>query len=180
MDIKRKTCDIGTWKKRLFLDISSTNMYTCPIALPVRQNPQHRNLCFCCSLNRGTWTSLKEFLDQLWTTLHDKHFPPWTGNISLCISFALCPAHKKCSTEHHSSLAHSSSMAGILTTETSLWTCTCTSATWTSHEAGLCSYLVIHIENLLRPLQLFYFHLWPVYWLSIILVAIIGIEPEPS
>jgi hypothetical protein len=27
-------------------------------------------------------------------------------------------------------------------------------------------FLMIHIENLLRPLQLFYFHLWPVYWLS--------------
>jgi hypothetical protein len=27
------------------------------------------------------------------------------------------------------------------------------------HEAGLCCYLVIHIETLLRPLQLFYFHL---------------------
>jgi hypothetical protein len=25
-DIKRKTCDIRTWKKRLFLDISSTNI----------------------------------------------------------------------------------------------------------------------------------------------------------
>jgi hypothetical protein len=32
------------------------------------------------------------------------------------------------------------------------------------HEAGLCCYLVIHIENLLRPLQLFYFQLWPIYW----------------
>jgi hypothetical protein len=36
------------------------------------------------------------------------------------------------------------------------------------HEAGLCCYLVIYIENPLRPLQLFYFHLWPVYWLSLI------------
>jgi hypothetical protein len=36
------------------------------------------------------------------------------------------------------------------------------------HEAGLCCYLVIHIENLLRPLQLFYFHFWPIYWLSLI------------
>jgi hypothetical protein len=36
------------------------------------------------------------------------------------------------------------------------------------HEAGLCCYLVIHTENLLRPLQLFYFHLWPIYWLSIV------------
>jgi hypothetical protein len=36
------------------------------------------------------------------------------------------------------------------------------------HEAGLCCYLVIHIANLLRPLQLFYFHLWPIYWFSIL------------
>jgi hypothetical protein len=35
------------------------------------------------------------------------------------------------------------------------------------HEAGLCCYLVIHIENLLHPLKLFYFHLGPIYWLSI-------------
>jgi hypothetical protein len=35
-------------------------------------------------------------------------------------------------------------------------------------EAGLCCYLVIHTENLLCPLQMFYFHLWPTYWLSFI------------
>jgi hypothetical protein len=34
------------------------------------------------------------------------------------------------------------------------------------HEAGPCCYLVIHIENLLHRLQLFYFNLWPIYWLS--------------
>jgi hypothetical protein len=28
MDIKLKTCDIQTWKKHLFLDISSTNIDT--------------------------------------------------------------------------------------------------------------------------------------------------------
>jgi hypothetical protein len=27
------------------------------------------------------------------------------------------------------------------------------------HETGLCCYLVIHIGNLLRPVELFYFHL---------------------
>jgi hypothetical protein len=37
-----------------------------------------------------------------------------------------------------------------------------------SHEAGLCCYLTIQIGNLLRPLQLFYFHLWPIYWLSLL------------
>jgi hypothetical protein len=36
------------------------------------------------------------------------------------------------------------------------------------HEAGQCCYLVLYIENLLRPLQLFYFHLWPIYWLSLV------------
>jgi hypothetical protein len=36
------------------------------------------------------------------------------------------------------------------------------------HEAGLCCYLMIHIENLLRPLQLFYFHLLPIYRLSLV------------
>jgi hypothetical protein len=36
------------------------------------------------------------------------------------------------------------------------------------HEAGLCCYLVMHIENLLCPLQLFYFHLWLIYWLSLV------------
>jgi hypothetical protein len=33
------------------------------------------------------------------------------------------------------------------------------------HYAGLCCYLVTQIENLLRLLQLFCFHLWPIYWL---------------
>jgi hypothetical protein len=36
------------------------------------------------------------------------------------------------------------------------------------HDAGLCCYLVVHVENLSHPLQLFYFHLWPIYWLSLI------------
>jgi hypothetical protein len=39
------------------------------------------------------------------------------------------------------------------------------------HEAGLCCYIVITIEDLLRPLQLFYFHLWPIYWLSHVVLS---------
>jgi hypothetical protein len=38
------------------------------------------------------------------------------------------------------------------------------------HEAGLCCYIVIHIENLLCPLLLLYLHLWPIYWLSLVLL----------
>jgi hypothetical protein len=37
------------------------------------------------------------------------------------------------------------------------------------HEAGLCCYLVIHIENLLHQLQLFYCYLWHICWLSVVL-----------
>jgi hypothetical protein len=40
------------------------------------------------------------------------------------------------------------------------------------HEVGMCCYLEIHIVNLLRPLQLFYFHLWHIYWLSIVLIEV--------
>jgi hypothetical protein len=36
------------------------------------------------------------------------------------------------------------------------------------HEAGLCFYLVIHTENVLHQLRLFYFHLFPIYWLSLV------------
>jgi hypothetical protein len=36
------------------------------------------------------------------------------------------------------------------------------------HEAGPRCYLVTCIEKLLLPLQLFYFHLWPIYWLSVV------------
>jgi hypothetical protein len=34
-------------------------------------------------------------------------------------------------------------------------------------EAGPCCYLVIHIENVLRPLQMFYFHLWSILTLPL-------------
>jgi hypothetical protein len=45
MDIWRKTCDIRTWGRHLFLDISSAKYwYNYLIALPVRRNPRNRNL----------------------------------------------------------------------------------------------------------------------------------------
>jgi hypothetical protein len=44
------------------------------------------------------------------------------------------------------------------------------------NEAGLCCYLVIHIGNLLRPLQVFYFHLRHIYWLSLLVLQYSIIE----
>jgi hypothetical protein len=93
MDIKRKTRDIRTWKKHLFLDISCTY----PIALPVHRNPQHRSLLTVVSATSQSpfhhlrlRTSLREFLEPV-----VKSFMPQTLPISLWISFALSPfAHK--------------------------------------------------------------------------------------
>jgi hypothetical protein len=68
-----------------------------------------------------------------------------------------------------SSVAHSSSTVAILTTETSLLNMSIRFVYPGYHDSGLCCYLVIHTENLLRPSQLFYFHLWHIYCLSFVL-----------
>jgi hypothetical protein len=77
------------------------------------------------------------------------------------ISFALSPyVPKKRTTECCSLVVHSWSMVAILTTETS-----------PEHANACllprlsCSWTVLHTENLFHLLQLFYFHLWPIYWL---------------
>jgi hypothetical protein len=45
MDIKRETCDIPTWGKTFISrHILHQHWYTCPIAVTVRRNPQHRSL----------------------------------------------------------------------------------------------------------------------------------------
>jgi hypothetical protein len=80
------------------------------------------------------------------STVNTKHF---FNNILL---------PKKRTTERYSSVVYSSSTVAILTIET----CARAFAIWTS-EADLCCYLVIHVESLLLPLQLFYFRLWPIY-----------------
>jgi hypothetical protein len=54
--------------------------------------------------------------------------------------------------DHCSSVEHWSTVA-ILTTKTGIWMRVCYVD---CHESGLCCYPLIHIENVLRPLQLFY------------------------
>jgi hypothetical protein len=139
-------------------------------------HPLHN--CFCRNLSRATWsgvicdfrTPLSEFLDPVvnrftrWTfpTVNMKHF---FMNI-LCIE-SFCP--QKTQKQLCSSVGHSSSTVTILTTATSLRTMRMCVCYLYCHETGLCCYLVIDIETLLRPLQLFYFRLWSVYWLFLVL-----------
>jgi hypothetical protein len=104
------------------------------------------------------------FSTQLWTALRDKHFYRKRETFLYEYPLHWVFAHRKHTTER------SSSAVDILTTETSLWIFACASATsiflWEKiiintkrrrqcpsgcyldcHEAGLCCYLVIHMEN---------------------------------
>jgi hypothetical protein len=164
MDIKRKTCDIRTWQKKNVIsrNILHQHWYTCPIALPVRRNPQHRSLCFCRNLNKATWsgifcdfrTSLREFLDPIVIRFTRQTLPTVNRIISLWISFALSPfAHKGRTTERCSSVAYSSKRHfDYWNQPLNMLMRVCY---LDYHETGLCCYLAIHIENLLRPLQCF-------------------------
>jgi hypothetical protein len=81
MDVRRKTCDIRTWEKHLFLDISSSRS----VALPVRRNPQHRSLLtvVISQFRTSVLTSLSsakglirfsvQFLTALRGSFHRKH-----------------------------------------------------------------------------------------------------------
>jgi hypothetical protein len=81
MDIKRKTCDIQTWKKTFTSwHILQQCWYTCHITLPVHWNQQHRSLL----------TFLSHFHISLSTSLSSaKRLPPscellYATNTSRC------------------------------------------------------------------------------------------------
>jgi hypothetical protein len=170
--------DIRTWKRTFISRHTHQHWYTSPIALPVHRNPQHKSLSFCRNLNTATWSdviyvfrkSLREFLDpvvnrftrQTFSTVNKEHF---IMNI-LCIE----------------SFAHRSANKTLLFGSTPLkhgrlfdyWNQPLNMRMGVCYldcyETRLRCYLVIYIENLLHPLQLIYFHLWPVYWLSLVWV----------
>jgi hypothetical protein len=104
MDIKSKTCDIRT-KRITFISRHILHqhwyVYTCPIALPVRRNPQHTSLlavvsttsappfhplrhqrCVCNPVNRFTRQTLPTVNTKYFfmNTLYIEHFCPqkWT------------------------------------------------------------------------------------------------------
>jgi hypothetical protein len=149
--------------------ILQQHWYTCPIALPVRRNPQRRSLLTAVSATSAPGAASSatferpwdNFWIQFWTALRYKTFPPQTGHICLRISFAMSPfTHKK---KHNRML-----LFGITLLKHDrhfdYWNqplnmCVCY---LDCHETGLCCYLVTHIENLLRPLQLFHFHSGPI------------------
>jgi hypothetical protein len=159
IDIKSKTCDILT--------------YTCLITPPLRRNPQHRRLLTVVSETFPSpfrplrhqrnlcHPAVNRFKRQTLPTVNSTNF---FVNILCTESFRPQKAHSR-----------TLLFGSVLLKHGHHFYC------WNQplnmrmrlcyldfREAGLCCYLVIHIENLLRPLQLFYFHLWPTYWLFLV------------
>jgi hypothetical protein len=152
--------------------------YTCPITLPMRRNPQHRSILTVVSANSAT-----EFHRQRLSNVLERISLPSCEPL-----YATNTSHRKqetflyeypfhwviLPTKTHSRTLFFGSILFKHVHPFDYWNQTqymrmrvCHLA---CHEARLCCCLVIHIENLLRPLQLFYFHLWPIYWPSFIYI----------
>jgi hypothetical protein len=173
MDIKPKTYDI----KKTFISrrIFHQHWYTCPKALAVRRNPQHRSLLTVVSATSAT------------------PFQPLRHQRNVCD-----PAVNRSTRRTLPTVNRKHSFMNILCIESScpqktnakqnaasrLYSPQVRSPIWLLKPASEHAYAPllprlswswsvllprdIYIENLLRSLQLFHFHLWPVYWLSVV------------
>jgi hypothetical protein len=167
MDIKRKTCDIRTWKK--------FSTYPPPTLIHLSHRVETRSIEVFWLLSQPFPYARFNFFvleiisgpscELLYAT-NTSHCKQKTLLYEYTLHWVLLPT--KSTIERCSWVVNTSSMIAILTTETSLWTCACASVTWTVMKLGCAATLVIHIEKLLCQLQLFYFHLWSIYWLSLI------------
>jgi hypothetical protein len=147
-------------RKIISLHIPHRHWYTCPIALPV-----HRNLL------SQSLPHLVGHHPQLWYVLETIYRPNCEPLYAINTSqrkqetfLYKCPLHwvLLLTNTHNWTLLLGRSLpntVAILTTETSLWT------SWTVLLPS------DTMENLLRLLQLFYFHLWPIYWLSLVYIC---------
>jgi hypothetical protein len=129
MDITCKIRDIRTWEKDVyvFLDISSTNTdNACPIALPVRLNPQHRSLLSLISVTSSSAKCLPPSCEPLYAT-NRSHREQNIFLYEYSLKCVLLPTKKR-TTERCVSIIHSIAVA-ILTTDTILRTCACASGT---------------------------------------------------
>jgi hypothetical protein len=171
MDIKRKTCDIRNWKKHLYFDIYSTNndtivpsLYQCVETRSIevfwllsQPLPHLRFNLFV--LEKISRPSRYRLMRHTLPTVNMKHL---FMNI-LCIG-SFFPQKKNNRTLLFGSILNHGRQFDYWNQPLNIRMRICY---LDCHEGGLCWYLVIHIyvENLLRPLRLFYCHLWPIYWL---------------
>jgi hypothetical protein len=145
--------------------------YIYPIALPVHRNPQHWSLLTVVSTTssppfqphhhqRNVYhPAVSRFTEQTLPTIN---------RIPLWISFALSPFDHRKKT-HNRTLLYGSTVLKH-GRHFDHWNQPLNMFMRFCHvgcrEPGLCCYQLIHIETYYRPLQLFYFHSWPIYWRS--------------
>jgi hypothetical protein len=175
MDIKRKVCDIWTWKKQLFLDVSSTNIDTFVPSL--YQCVETRSIYAFWLLSQplphlvGHHMRLSNVLERISPPSYER----------LC---ATNTSHRKQETFLYEDLYHwvllptkkKTLLFGIILLTRGRYfdyrnqplNMSMRLCYLDCHEAGLCCYLVMHIETQLHSLQLFYFHLRSIYWLSFV------------
>jgi hypothetical protein len=149
-----------------------TFWYTCPIALPVHRNPQHRSLLTVVSAI--TAPPFQSLLHQ--RNVYIKVEPFYATNTSqhkqetfiyeYPLHWVLLPikTYDRNLLFGNTLLMHGRNFdywIQPLNMRMSVYYLNC-------HAARLCCYLIMHIENLLHPLQLFYFYLRPIYWLPFV------------
>jgi hypothetical protein len=173
IDMKRKTCDVRTWRKYLFLDITSTNIHT--LVPSLYQRVQTRSievylllyqplphLCFNFFVINET---LPPSCEPLYAT-NTSHRKQVTHLYEYALHWVLSRTKAYNSTLLFGSILHKHgrhfdywNQSLNMLMDVCYLGC---------HEVGLYCYLVIHIKTLLDLLQLFYFHLWPIYLLSLV------------
>jgi hypothetical protein len=147
--------------------------YTRPIALPMRRNQQHRSLLTVVSATSSPLfqplrhqrnvgqTVVNRFTRQILPTVNRKHF---FMNILCTESFCKQKRHN-ITLQFVNTFPKHGRHFDYWNQPLNMHIRVCYLG---CHEAGLGCYLVTHKENLLRPLQLFHFQLWPIYWLSLV------------
>jgi hypothetical protein len=133
MAIERKTCDIRIWGKNVYFSTyPPPTLTTCPIALPVRRNPQSFHCCLSHFITSvSTSSSSAKRLPPSCELLYATNTSPRkqkTFLLAYTLHWAILP-RKKRKTESCSLVVNLPSTVAILITKTSLWTCACASAT---------------------------------------------------
>jgi hypothetical protein len=145
----------------------------------MRRNPRHKRLSNCClSLFRTLSciicdfrTSLREFLDAVVNHFTRQKLLTVNRNISSWIIFCI----------ESSVVLKQGRQFDYWNEPLNMRICVCY---LDCHEAGLCCYLVVHVEKLLRPLQLSYFH-FPrniieslFHWMRIVLWNVFALDSD--
>jgi hypothetical protein len=177
MDIKHEICDIRTWKKQLFLDIWSTNIdildpllhqcvETCSLKVFwLLYQPLPHLVGHHLRLSNVLERPPRPSCDPLYAT-NTSHRKQETFLYEYPLHWIILPTKK-----HNRTLL----LGSILLKHSrhiDYWNhplnMPMRACYLDCHKAGLCCYLVIHTGNLLHPLQIFNFQLWPINWLSLV------------